>query len=177
MFEVGGRQREDEKQREREGRGRGVEYKRTIHAVSHMELTYLPPTTITKHFFVLFSEWDHTSMSSKVQCVEVSTNVSKQKTFVTTSRYWKGCYEAWNICRLWLSSQDAGHSHLWSYCHSQLARGSVCFVQTEIMDKQRLRGSSISNDNPEFQRFTSWASTPDTQKHMALSLDTRGVWL
>lgn len=30
MFEVVGRQREDERQREREGRERGVEYKRTV---------------------------------------------------------------------------------------------------------------------------------------------------
>lgn len=30
MFEVVGRQREDERQRERDGRGKGVEYKRTV---------------------------------------------------------------------------------------------------------------------------------------------------
>lgn len=34
-------------------------------------------------------------MSAKVQCVEVSANVSEQKkTLVTMSRYWQGCYDA-----------------------------------------------------------------------------------
>lgn len=171
--------REKMRDKEKERGERGVlNTRERFHVVSHMELRYLSPTTITKRFF-LFSEWGHTSMSSKVQCVEVSANVSEQKKiFVTMSRYWQGCYEAWNIYRrLWLSSQDDGPSHLWSSCHSQLVRDSVCFVQTEIMDKQGLRGSSISNDYPEFQRFTSWASTPHTQKRVALSLDTRGVWL
>lgn len=37
--------------------------------------------------------------------------------------------------------------------------GAVCFMQTQTIDKQKLRGY-ISIGHPEFQRFTSWASTP-----------------
>lgn len=57
MFEVVGRQREDERQREREERERRVlNTRERFHVVSHMELRYLSPTTITKHFFFLLSE-------------------------------------------------------------------------------------------------------------------------